>query len=310
MPICYLSLCRRVSPPLHAPTGLWEQESLRAHFDRRPWMKDRYCREHEVAVRDLEAKLDEQDRHAEILDGQALGYVGKLTFDEQYRGERDRLRERWARRASEIPWHVPPVCPPITYVEQLPEDLIDADDVVGPDPLAGEMAAFLRRWGLGFLKTWDLPVPQGPLGGLPAKLVVQLRGPEAIVDHYPDHYDLPSDTDLREQVRSRQEREGCEAGIAIPLPVTDASGRSRPRSKGPAGGTQGRPSSPAPRGSEYAPARLATSFRMYLLERAVRDRFDDPPRGLVVRLLEGCGHFFDVDPDSLAQYRKRYQRFF
>ncbi len=312
LPIRYLALCRRVSPALDDSTGLWEQESLRAFFERRPGMKRRYCREHEVTESALEAELDEQDRLADFLDRQSLGYVGRLSFNEQYRSERDRLRERCTQRDSRLPWPVPPACPPVLSVEleRLPRQLIDADDLIEVDPLACEMVAFLRQWGLGFLETWDLPVPNGPLEGLPLRLVAQLRGPEITVDHYPSHYDLPADKDLREQIRSRQEREGQDKGIAMPFPVTDASGRSRPRSrsKGSSDDLHDDPLTSATPGADYAPSKQETCFRMYLLEQAVRARFDDPPHGLVVRLLEGFSRFFGTEPDTLTQYRKQYQK--
>ncbi len=135
------------------------------------------------------------------------------------------------------------------------------------------------RWSLTGLATWDLPLPQGPLESLPAALVARLRGPDAIVDHTPMFFDIPSDWDLREQVRDRQAIDGQLQGISG-FPVTNTSPR-------------------AGRLSEFA-----NLSRLWLIEHAVQQRCGSP-RGIVTRLIEIVADIFGVSTDRLWQLHRR-----
>src|SRR5262249_48658678 len=122
-----------------------------------------------------------------------------------------------------------------------------------------EAGAFLRKWQLSELVTWDLPLPQGPLSEIPLGVAAQLLGPDHVAFTHPSYYDIPSGTDLRGQVRDQQARVACDAGIGKDHPLTDIGPRD------------GRPS-----GYEAA-------FRLWLVEHAARQRYGER-RGLVARL--------------------------
>src|SRR5262249_14550844 len=133
-----------------------------------------------------------------------------------------------------------------------------------PDLVAqflNDMGAFLRKWGLMQLSTWDLPVPQGILEGLPLGLTTHLLGPNQAVTTVPPYYDVPSATDVRAKIRSMQKQEARSAGISSTHPISNI---------GPRDG----------RASSYEAA-----FRLWLVERTVRRRYG-PRRGLSSRLTD------------------------
>ena len=81
-----------------------------------------------------------------------------------------------------------------------------------------ELNAFLDRWGLMRMATWDLPEPQGPM--LPAQLPMDAQ---AMPEHglhivLPVHYPLTGNDDLLRQIRQQQvqlaERTGVDPSMA------------------------------------------------------------------------------------------------
>jgi len=207
---------------------------------------------------------------------QLLGYCGWLFDNQNFRHELAELRDLWRPSDSQGSAGLllaPPSCEA-------------SGRRSGTRRLRGRRARFHEaldgmcgRWSLAGLATWDLPLPQGPLESLPAALVARLRGADAIVDHYPAFFDIPSDIDLREQVRDRQAIDGQLQGISG-FPVTTTSPR-------------------AGRLSEFA-----NLVRLWLIENAVQQRCGSP-RGIVTRLIEIVAEVFGVSSERVWQLHRR-----
>ncbi len=89
-----------------------------------------------------------------------------------------------------------------------------------------DLTAFLRKWQLMELATWDLPVPQGPLHNAPSVLA-RLLGPDQTITAAPAYYDIPSNTDVRGEIHlpGAAPRAGKAAGFDDEHPLTDLVGR-------------------------------------------------------------------------------------
>jgi len=207
---------------------------------------------------------------------QLLGYCGWLFANQNFRHELAELRELWR----------PSDCQSSAGLLLAPPSCEASGRRSGTRRLRGRRARFHEaldglcgKWFLAGLATWDLPLPQGPLESLPAALVARLRGPDAIVDHFPLFFDIPSDIDLREQVRDRQAIDGQLQGISG-FPVTNTSPR-------------------AGRLSEFT-----NLVRLWLIEHAVQQRCGSP-RGIVTRVVELVADVFGVSTDRVRQLHRR-----
>ena len=183
---------------------------------------DRYIRP-EAARTALTAVMDKADgaRH------QRLAYAGWLTFNADYRTEREALRARWFALKEKSPsW------PLSASVGDQPATPVVAGSIDPALRLSADVAtfvkdvtAFLRKWRLVSLATWDLPQPQGPLEGIPLGLAERLLGSDSIGTFYPPYFDTPSGQDLRTELRAQQRQSGKSAGIDPEFPLTDLSAR-------------------------------------------------------------------------------------
>jgi hypothetical protein len=90
-------------------------------------------------------------------------------------------------------------------------------------------------------------------------LARRVLGPDQAVDAYPTYYDIPSATNVREEIRDQQRLAAQQAGVGPEHPLTNLSPRD------------GRASTPE------------TAFRLWFLERTVRSRYSDRT-GVVARL--------------------------
>jgi hypothetical protein len=257
IPINYLHLAEHLPPP--PPTCLEEMGSVGQKLD--------------AALKSHLHRLS-LDHH------QFLGRVGFLTFDLQYRRERTALQARWLALPDR-----PPL--PLTLGPALPVPSIDplrqnfpSEDV---SAFLHDLDGFLRKWDLIQLVTWDLPDPQGPLGGLPLGAVVNLLGPDHPVSTYPKYYDVPSGEDLRERLREMQRRAARHAGIEQEYPVTDTSARGESASS------------------------YESAFRLWLIEKSVITRYGRR-RGLVGRLVHAFSEMLGVGTDRVRQLREVYRR--
>lgn len=213
---------------------------------------------------------------------QLLGYVGRLTFDEQYRRDKAILEARW----SSLPDR--PLLPlngnvadqpaiPIVSIER------HRDRVLGEEVerFLLDFGRFMRTWRLNQMITWDLPLPQGPLDPAPLGLQVTVLGPDHLATTIPSFYDVPSGVDVRGIIREQQGQAAKADGVEMEHPVTDASSR-------------------AGRASQYESA-----FRLWLIESTVRRRYGSP-RGLVARLKPAFASFMGVSEDRVHQLRQLY----
>jgi hypothetical protein len=241
-------------------------------------------------------KPEESRRQHVLLEGQIrqanhqrLGYVGRLTFDDQYVEEKSRLEAQWlalsdwpalpflARTADLQPI---PVLPPDSSLNEpaLPSNSAD---------FLRDFGRFLRKWQLSQMLTWDLPIPHGPLELIPSGLARTILGPDQPVSFLPTYFDQPSRTasdgmDQREKTRDDQRRLAKADGIQLEHPVTDVSARD------------GHPSS------------YETAFRMWLIETSIRNRYGNV-YGLAARLVRAFVDLFEISEDWARDLRKTYR---
>jgi hypothetical protein len=137
------------------------------------------------------------------------GYVGWLLTEPAYLQEVLLLAQQW----SELPANEKPSFPlgrALPWPE-IPEGGLPASDVTVQ--FSSQMNAFLDRWGLINMATWDLPSPQGPL--LPNPLP---PGAPALPRHgihicLPLHYPLQGDDDIQREILRLQQQAARELGL-------------------------------------------------------------------------------------------------
>jgi hypothetical protein len=216
---------------------------------------------------------------------QLLGYVGCLTCDEQYGSERKPLRDRWLRTGCRpsFPLIANNLEKPTGSTTSTRQD-IDQSSSEEVATLMKDAAYFMRKWQLNRLITWDLPLPQRPLDGVPLRLARVLLGRDHPVFAVPSFYDIPSNTDVRTIIREEQERVAKAFGIKLEHPVTDISARKK------------------------NPSSYESAFRMWHIEDTVKRRYGTPG-GLVERLVPAFCAILRVGEDRVKQLRKKYVRF-
>lgn len=218
----------------------------------------------------------EYDHRATPWRRRLLGYVGYLTFDRTYQAERDAIKSRWLALAirPSFPLYAAPSeavaagRKPHTY---LPEEV---------DRFLGDVAAFLRKWQLAGLETWELPHPQGPLSELPAGLVTQLLGADHILSAVPASFTVPSSEDERKSTLDRQREAARLLGLPKTFPVSGLGGRRDPSLD-------------------------EGSFRLWFVEQAVRSRHT-LSRGLALRLKLAFIEMLGISEERIKQLRRHY----
>jgi len=214
---------------------------------------------------------------------QLLGYAGFLTFNRQFIEERTVLQKSWqglppdsVRTQTSASLLASPV--PVQLLpgfEQLSED---------HQSFCALLSELVTKWGLCGFATWDLPLPQGPLQELPAGLITTLRGPETIVNSVPNHFDVSSKVNLREELRDSQRRGGERAGLEHELPVADTSAR---------GGSA---------------STHETKFRMWFAEVTLRRRYGKI-HGAATRLGKAFAEELGISVERLKKLRAEYVDF-
>jgi hypothetical protein len=216
------------------------------------------------------------------FESRALNYVGALTLSDDFREERDQIRERLGQESL-----------PTLLITQLtlPGLLRGLCFTAGEDRenlasnlswfvsehrgVAEAYCNFLLKWELTGFAAWDLPIPQQPHRGTPLGHLIQLVGPDIIVDYYPTYYSISAGENVRQQIQHRQRIIAHSRGRTGEFPIqTHAVGRSQ----------------------------LATAFRMWLIEEALRRRYG-VPRGMVATLTEVFEVTFDLQAETVIGYR-------
>jgi hypothetical protein len=192
--------------------------------------------------------------------------------------------QRWEALPVPLPW---PFRANTHDQESLPAEPGSGQAQALPEEVSrflDDLGRFMRKWGLMWLVTWDLPLAQGPLQDVPLGLARHLLGPGQLATTQPTYFDTPCDADVRKRTRDQQRFAARQAGVAARHPVTNLSARG------------GRASS------------LETAFRMWLITRTARGRYGSR-RGLTARLASAFAGMFDIKDDRVQELRKTYTSF-
>lgn len=163
---------------------------------------------------------DESRRALQIVEHKASevrerlkGYLGWLVTEPLFLEERNRLRTAWRQLpASQTPGfplqRVPRVLVPLP-------DTRPAAELTAP--FLATLDAFLSKWSLASLATWELPVPAGPL--IPDLLPASGRALEQAVVRIslPAHYPLQGSDALLQEIREHQRSLAADQGIPDPV---------------------------------------------------------------------------------------------
>jgi hypothetical protein len=284
----FLAACLAYAPDT---VGVWDGRPVQYPLFRKtasPRISEQLIRQMKwdeyVPIKSVNSGLEQLAEKADAVRRQQLGYAGAVTFDADYQAERTRLMGRW--RLLPVP---PPL--PIWANTHDREPMVEAPGAGATEALSTDVAgflneagAFLRKWQLASLVTWDLPLPQGPLESIPLGLARHLLGPGQIVNAYPTWYDIPSATNVRDEIRDQQRFAAEQAGVGTEHPLTHLSPRD------------GRASTPE------------AAFRMWFIESAVRGRYGARP-GVTTRLDSAFAALFGVTTERVRQVRKHYGAF-
>ncbi len=145
-------------------------------------------------VRSLPALTRAHDDARERLDGVA----GRLMTEPAFLADRDALRSGWRRLGDADR-------PPLPVARLAVSAGSPAGGTRPPSAaaaaFAAAVAAFLDRWGLVRLATWDLPEPQGPAAPSGWRPPDRLAPPPGVHLYVPLAYPVPA-ADLLGQVRA------------------------------------------------------------------------------------------------------------
>jgi hypothetical protein len=209
------------------------------------------------------------------------GYVGWLLTEPAYLAEVAAVREDWERLPTGQRPHFP-LTRPLTGPAEPGSGGGGGGTRAGPalPVFDSRLVAFLDKWALMNLATWDLPVPQGPL--VPNLLAP--HGPafprHGIHITLPVYYPLTGDDDLLAAVLRLQQEAARRVGVG-------PSGAGLPH--------------------HQAYAQLLDVLH---LERAARGRFPGPkpPRGLATRVVAAAVACLGLSEDHVSRYRKAIAR--
>jgi hypothetical protein len=214
-----------------------------------------------------------------------LGYAGFLTCNGEYQQEKGALYLRWSAFATllPLPFHANAHGRVAIPVNRGPVDVrtLPLEDA---KRFLDDMSAFLRKWQLRQLVTWELPFPQGPLTSVPLSAASGVLGPSQTVTALPAFFDIPSTEDVREETRQQQQLAAHLARLDGMFPLTDVGAR-------------------ADRASSYEAA-----FRLWLTEETVRTRYGTR-HGLTARLVDTFAKTLDLTLERIWQVRKKYKPF-
>lgn len=206
----------------------------------------------------------------DLAHGRLKGYVGWLSSEPAFLEAVRSLERRW----RDLPGGQRPAFP-LGRPNPLPQPHPAEDVEPAPEAtraFAAELVAFLDRWGLTELASWDLPLPQGPLIAAPSPAVPSC-GVRLFV---PFFYPLAGDADLLghllDEQRAVAEAHGLDPGVA---------GLSHHKLYG-------------------------QMLEVLHLERAARARYarPRPPRGLVDALVGAIAEALGISAERVRRLRK------
>jgi hypothetical protein len=230
----------------------------------------------------VNAELSEMMQRVDQARHQLLGYAGWLTLHPAFQAEKATLRAQYAALEVRPPW---PLRANTHDRQPVPIPSGEAGTVtVLPDATArflDSAGQFLRKWQLMQLVSWELPLPQGVLEHIPLGLMVELLGPDHLVQAFPTFGNVPSGTEVRESIERQQRLAAREAGTAGGFSLAGISGR-------------------AGHASAYE-----TAFGMWLVEQAAWARYGGR-RGLATRLTTAFEIMTGTGTDYVKELRGMY----
>ena len=205
------------------------------------------------------------------ISGRLKGYMGWLVTDPEFLKARDELAAQW--RAP------PETSRPYPIVRSLAVPKGPPESGLAPEPVAAfqqVLNAFLDRWGLTRMLTWDLPEPQGPM--LPSPIPTDAPAMPKHGLHFvlPTHYPLTGTDDLLHQFQEQQASLAKEQGLDTTmagLPHFEAYGQM---------------------------------LEVDLLERTILSRYGKPkrPRGLVTVMERSIAEALGLSAHQVQKLRK------
>jgi hypothetical protein len=146
------------------------------------------------------AAILEAERKAASTHERLKGYLGWLLTEPVFLQERDQLRDSWVGLPEKLPGELR-LAASVTLGQPMP-DSAPVDDQVRR--FQTSLDAFLRKWSLVQLTTWDLPLPQGPQIPSPLPSNSPASNFDAIWAAIPLHYPLRNDDGFLDAVQSEQ----------------------------------------------------------------------------------------------------------
>ena len=208
--------------------------------------------------------IQRYENEASSVTDRLRGVVGWLLTEPAFVKEVNGVRDMYRR----IPRDSRPRFP-LARILCAPGSFSDTESRFG-----NALVAFLDRWGVMSLAAWELPAPQGPL--LPDHMPpgIAARPVHGIHIYVPMHYPLKGDDDLQARIEKFQEQTALELGIDSSL---------------------------AGLGHFETYERM---FRILHIERAIRRRFPESPRGLVESIENAAAAECNLSRDRVQRLRK------
>ncbi|MFV1964007.1 MAG: hypothetical protein ACC628_01190 [Pirellulaceae bacterium] len=196
--------------------------------------------------------------------------MGWLVTDPEFGERKDELAERWTTLdGTERPF-------PIERAVKVDKSLKETKIARGIADFQPDLEAFLDRWGLTRMVTWDIPEPQGPMLPVPLSADAQAMPEHGLHIVLPIHYPLTGTDDLLRQIRQQQIELAKEANL-----------------------------DPSVAGLPHFEA-YARIFDVDLFEKTIRSRYDKPGRnrGLVTVMEHAIAETLGISVNQVQKLRK------
>jgi len=199
-----------------------------------------------------------------------LGLAGWLVTDNTFLEELGQLRTAWESLEDDQR-------PPFPLQRQPPPANVQQQEWPVGAALAAfreQLRLFCNRYGLMSLATWDLPDPQGPFFTDPLGPNSAARPQQGLYLFIPLGYPVQNNDDLLEAIAFQQREMASSMGLNIRL-----------------AGFQSHVS-------------FAKAFKIDLLEKAIRSRFPNDPRGLVSAISAAAATVVEAEESYVKEIRK------
>jgi hypothetical protein len=204
-----------------------------------------------------------------LIQGRLKGYVGWLITEPDFIEAQQALASQW----RQLPEAWRPYTLGRLVAQQPPRSRPDSEATVS---FQQSLDAFLDRWGLMCLQTWDLPEPQGPMTPAllpPSSPAMPRHGLHFVV---PTHYPVLGTDELLHQIRQQQDQLAMDQGLS-----TSMAGMAHFEVYG-------------------------QMFEVDFLEKAIVSRYGTPkrPRGLVTAMEHAISQALALSVEQVQKLRK------